>query len=298
MINFQPSLFFRKIKRLFFSAIALGVFIFPGCGSDDNQAENQSVLTLVTSADSSSYLLGFILAREAEKNQIVIDPTWLMTGLREGIAGKAGILPDSMMYAYKRALGGKFENGYFRTVFLKASENLKKSGEFLLANKSNEGIAVLPAGVQYKVIKQGAGPVPGISTKVKVFYSAQPLSGKEFANSKTSGGPEIWEIRGLIPGLQQALASMREGSEWELWIPPAMAYDEEGLPGKVAPNEVLHCFLELISLVKDTSSIVVPGANLSPAVQIRPDSNRPKPVLPPRKDSAVSVPKPPARDSG
>lgn len=284
---------FRCFHLMRYHIILFAVFfaiLLEACGEKKDSGQSGAESGFVSYSDSSSYLLGFIIAREAEKTQILIDPQWLMKGLRDGFAGRGGMLPDSMMFLYRKFLGKKFEEGYFRTVFLKASENLKKSEEFLETNKSAEGVFVLPGDVQYKVIRQGTGAVPGITPKVKVFYKAEPLNGIEFVNSKASGGPEIWEIRGLLTGLQQALASMREGTEWEIWIPPGLAYGEDGLPGKVATNEVLHCYVDLVSLLRDTVKTTISEPLVQPVpvkpVTVQPDSNRPKPAVNARTDSA------------
>ena len=51
------------------------------------------------------------------------------------------------------------------------AEVMKKEGqEFLAANAKKEGVVVLPSGLQYKVIKEGSGRIPGPTDKVKCHY--------------------------------------------------------------------------------------------------------------------------------
>ena len=55
----------------------------------------------------------------------------------------------------------------------------KVAGEkFLAANKKKPGVVTLPSGVQYKVIKEGNGPMPKDTSMVKVNYEGKTIDGK------------------------------------------------------------------------------------------------------------------------
>lgn len=121
---------------------------------------------------------------------------------------------------------------------------------FLNANKNKPGVVTLPDGLQYKVITQGKGPKPTDSDVVKVDYAGTLINGKEFDSSYKRGQPASFPVRAVIPGWVEALKMMKVGSTWELYIPPALAYGEQGAPPSIGPNETLIFKVQLLSIEK------------------------------------------------
>lgn len=127
----------------------------------------------------------------------------------------------------------------------------KEEGQaFLGANKMNEGVVELPEGMQYLVIKEGAGVQPTISQSVKAHYKGSLLNGKEFDNSFKRGEPFTAPLRALIKGWQIALPLMKEGSHWRLWIPSDLAYGDRGAGSDIPGGATLIFEVELIEVVK------------------------------------------------
>jgi FKBP-type peptidyl-prolyl cis-trans isomerase FklB len=130
-------------------------------------------------------------------------------------------------------------------------EAQKKAGEeFLKANKEKEGVVELPSGIQYLVIKEGAGNKPGVNDKVKAHYKGALLDGKEFDSSFRRNQPFTAPLRALIQGWQQALPLMKEGSHWRLWIPSDLAYGDRGAGSDIPGGATLMFEIELISIEK------------------------------------------------
>lgn len=130
-------------------------------------------------------------------------------------------------------------------------ETQKEEGvAFLQANKSNEGVVELPGGMQYLVLKEGAGAQPQPSDSVKAHYKGTLLDGKEFDNSFKRGQPFTAPLRALIKGWQVALPMMKEGSHWRLWIPSDMAYGDRGAGSDIPGGATLVFEVELIEIVK------------------------------------------------
>ena len=130
-------------------------------------------------------------------------------------------------------------------------EKQKEEGlAFLQANKTMEGVIELPEGLQYLVIKEGAGAQPVITDTVKAHYKGALLDGKEFDNSFKRGQPFSASLRSLIRGWQIALPLMKEGSHWRLWIPSELAYGDRGAGADIPGGATLLFEVELISIVK------------------------------------------------
>jgi FKBP-type peptidyl-prolyl cis-trans isomerase FklB len=97
--------------------------------------------------------------------------------------------------------------------------------ELIATNAKKPGVIVLPDGLQYRVIKAGTGQTPTLDDTVTVSYRGTRVDGYVFDQTKP-GETRNLPVRKLIPGWQEALSMMKEGDEWELLVPPKLAYGE------------------------------------------------------------------------
>jgi FKBP-type peptidyl-prolyl cis-trans isomerase FklB len=124
----------------------------------------------------------------------------------------------------------------------------KEAGEkFLAANKTKEGVKTLPSGVQYKVIKEGNGPIPADTSLVKVHYEGKTVEGKVFDSSYERGEPINLRCNQTIKGWTDAMVHMPAGSVWEVYIPQDLAYGERE-QGDIKPFSALIFKIELIEV--------------------------------------------------
>jgi len=130
-----------------------------------------------------------------------------------------------------------------------SEENLAKSEAFLQANKSKTGIVVLPSGIQYRIIEEGDGPRPGLDSRVSVHYRGSKLDGREFDSSFARGTPEEFNVNSVLKGWQEVLPLMKQGSTWQIFVPPELAFGARGNP-PVGPNEALMFDLKLVEILK------------------------------------------------
>ncbi len=126
---------------------------------------------------------------------------------------------------------------------------IEKGQEFLADNAKKEGVKKLPDGLQYKVLKEGAGKKPSATDTVVVHYRGTLIDGTEFDSSYKRGQPAEFPVNRVIKGWTEALQLMTEGSKWMLYIPSTLAYGERGTPGgPIGPNETLIFEVELLKL--------------------------------------------------
>jgi FKBP-type peptidyl-prolyl cis-trans isomerase FklB len=79
----------------------------------------------------------------------------------------------------------------------------------------------------------------------------------------------------VIPGFQQALLNMPVGSTWEVYIPSAQAYGEQGSGNKILPNSALIFKIEVLD-VKD-APVAAPAMPTNPnAANQAPAESTPK----------------------
>ena len=130
-------------------------------------------------------------------------------------------------------------------------ETNHKAGEaFLAENKTKPGVVTTASGLQYMVIKEGTGPKPQPSDKVKCHYHGTLIDGTVFDSSIDRGEPIEFPVTGVIQGWVEALQLMPVGSKWKLFIPPSLAYGDNAAGPKITPGSTLIFDVELLDIVK------------------------------------------------
>ena len=131
-------------------------------------------------------------------------------------------------------------------------QNLAQKQEQEMAKKQD--ITTLPDGLQYKVVKNGAGDKPKDTDTVEVNYKGTFIDGKEFDSSEKNGGPVSFPVNEVIKGWSEALKLMPVGSKWQLFIPSDLAYGDEGEGEDIAPGSTLIFDVELLNIKKENTA--------------------------------------------
>lgn len=138
-----------------------------------------------------------------------------------------------------------------RERMARAQQNLKEGQAFLEENGKREDVVVLPSGLQYRILEEGSGASPGPTDSVTVHYRGTLINGTEFDSTYGGGQPLTFQVSGVIMGWYEALQLMKEGSRWELFVPPDLAYGREGAGARIGPNSTLLFEVQLISVNQD-----------------------------------------------
>ncbi len=209
-----------------------------------NQVNAQETLVLKNQKDKVSYIIGMDIGNNLKKQSIDIDPNILAKGLKDALTSAKPLLTEKeiqeTMTAFQKEMMAKKEEV--------AKQNKKDGETFLTENKKKEGVKTLPSGLQYKVIKAGAGKKPKSTDTVTVHYRGTLINGTEFDSSYKRGQTVSFQVSGVIPGWTEALQLMEEGAKWQLFIPSNLAYGERGAGGVIGPNATLIFEVELVSI--------------------------------------------------
>ena len=142
-------------------------------------------------------------------------------------------------------------NDFFVKLQKEKMEINKKAGdEFLTINRGKAGVVECASGLQYEILKQGNGPKPSATDKVKCHYQGTLINGTIFDSSIQRGQPAVFGVNQVIPGWVEALQLMPVGSKWRLFIPSQLAYGEHGAGEMIEPNSTLIFDVELLEIVK------------------------------------------------
>lgn len=167
-----------------------------------------------------------------------------MAGFIQGVKGKKGLMTveQAGQVAQMKMMSIKAKNMEEQYGPLK-----KKGEEWMAANAKKPGVKTLPSGVQYMVIKVGAGQMPKDTSVVKVNYEGRLIDGTVFDSSYKNGQPVTLRANQVIKGWTEALVHMPAGSVWEVYIPQELAYGDRE-QGQIKPYSPLVFKIELISV--------------------------------------------------
>ena len=127
-----------------------------------------------------------------------------------------------------------------------AQLNVQTGKDFLLANKSKDGVVTTASGLQYQVLTPGTGQEhPKPSSRVKVHYHGTLVDGTVFDSSVQRGEPIDFGLHQVIPGWTEGLQLMTKGEKARLFIPPHLGYGNRSA-GTIPPGSVLVFDVELI----------------------------------------------------
>ncbi len=126
--------------------------------------------------------------------------------------------------------------------------NAATATAFLDQNAGSDGVQVTESGLQYQVLKTGAGSVsPAATDRVEVHYRGQLIDGTEFDSSYSRGETTTFPLANVIAGWTEGLQLMKEGDKYRFFIPPSLAYGPNG-KGPIGPNELLIFDVELVDV--------------------------------------------------
>ncbi len=125
--------------------------------------------------------------------------------------------------------------------------NSKAGFSFLDENSRKSGVIKLKSGLQYKVLKAGAGGKPKEEDIVSCAYKGSLIDGTVFEQSEL-GKPAAVKVAPLTAGLKEAIKLMTVGSKWEVYIPSELGFGSAGKSPKVGPDAVLVYNLELFAI--------------------------------------------------
>jgi FKBP-type peptidyl-prolyl cis-trans isomerase FklB len=192
-----------------------------------------------------SYAIGMNIGKNFKEK---VDVEALVRGLRDAQTGAQPALNekefDEAMAALQQIMMAEEE----KVVKEMGAKGQQEGESFLAENKKKPGISTTPSGLQYRVIKQGAGKSPKATDTVTTHYVGKLLDGTVFDSSIERGQPISFPLSGVIKGWSEALQLMKAGDKWELFIPPQLAYGAQGRPPAIPPSATLVFEVELLSV--------------------------------------------------
>ena len=230
-----------KLTKVLAAAV-LGLTVV-SCG----KSEFKTKASLTSEVDSVSYALGLDMANKIKVNFEEIDRDLFVQGYKNG------------MDSTNLLVGVKDVNGILRGFFQKKQEakmkemqaqqikkaetefaDYKKENEaFLAENKTKAGVKTTASGLQYIVVKEGAGETPGATDRVRVLYKGTLTDGTVFDKNTNKETPSEFGVNQVIKGWTEGLQLMKPGAKYKFFIPQDLAYGHQQRGQHIKPFSAL-----------------------------------------------------------
>jgi FKBP-type peptidyl-prolyl cis-trans isomerase FklB len=188
-------------------------------------------------ASQYSYAIGLEIGDTFRSGELPLDVESLLAGARDGLIAAQPKFDRETCDQAMQAMGR-----------FRMQSHIARNREYLEKNSQAEGVQVLPSGLQYKVLKEGAGASPTAEDRVRVHYRGELIDGTVFDSSFERNEPAEFRVDGVISGWTEALQLMKVGSRWQLVIPSELAYRETGRRGAIPPHATLVFEVELLGI--------------------------------------------------
>lgn len=220
--------------------------------------QKADVSSLETEIDSASYALGMDMAIKVKANFETADTDLFLQGYRNGMDSTNLLIEQKDLNNFLRVFFQKQQAEKMKVAQEKAAKEaaekygyIKKEGEdFLAINKTEEGVKTTASGLQYLVLKEGEGENVQPTDKVKMHYHGTTIDGKVFDSTVQRDNPYESAANVFVPGFNEALALMKKGAKYKVFIPQELAYGAQPRGQLILPFSALIFEIEILDITK------------------------------------------------
>jgi hypothetical protein len=122
----------------------------------------------------------------------------------------------------------------------------RQGDDVMTRNARAKGVVTTASGLQYKVLKPGAGAKPTDTDVALINYEGKLLDGSTFDKSQQ---PTPMPVSGVVPGFSEALKLMPKGAKYRVWLPAALGYGDKSPSPAIPANSTLVFDIELLDFL-------------------------------------------------
>lgn len=200
-----------------------------------------------------SYALGFATAMNLRQQGIELEsPDLFAAGFRQAFGqGEPQLSAQQMqqaLAAFQQRMMDQ-QQAMMQKMQEQGKANEAAGKTFLDENAKKEGVTTTDSGLQIKTLKAGDGPSPSVDSVVTINYEGRFIDGTIFDSSYERGEPLIYDPTrfNVIPGWVEGLQLMKQGGEYEIYIPSDLAYGPQG-NGPIPPSSTLIFKMQILKV--------------------------------------------------
>lgn len=242
----------KKLFRLA-SVVLFTSITFVACSQKEVTV---SVSSLKNLTDSASYVMGYTQAMQMKTQGVEINPEVFAIAIQQVLSGDTtSLLTQEQMQKTMQSYQEMMMQKQMAELNKIAEPNRKAAEAFLAKNKEGKNVETTPSGLQYRVEKEGKGIKPSSADdRVRFNYSLTVLkSDGSFSEPIENtfireGDPTISVLNGLISGVVEGFCLMNQGSIYEFWIHPDLAYGNQHSEA-IPAGSLLQFRIELVEVL-------------------------------------------------
>lgn len=238
-------MFFRMFTGLFVATLLAipATAQHPGTSAPAEDAAAAEPLT----TEEVSYTVGVLFGRQMNYGDEFLDTEVMVKAMKDVFAEDDLEMTDEEMQSVLDRLTTVMQEK-------RAEEFSAEGAAFLESKRQEEGVQVTGSGLMYKVIEEGSGKSPEATDTVRVHYTGKFTDGTVFDSSE-GGDPVQFQLNQVIPGWTEGVQLMKEGAEYEFYIPYTLGYGEGGAPrGGIPPYATLVFNVKLLDVVDEPAA--------------------------------------------
>lgn len=228
-----------------FAAAAVAVLTLAAC-ADSSGSGDYATAELASDDQKASYGIGLNVGRQIYDTRNRLDRDAFMRGIADALDENDAAVGQDELQAILTAFSQQIQTEAAQERARLGEENAVAGAEFQAENAQREGVTTTESGLQYEVLRAGAGASPTPEGSVLVHYRGTLIDGTEF-DSSYDGDPVTFQTSRLITGFTEALLLMQEGAHYRIVIPSEIAYGPGG-SGSIPPNATLIFEIELLEV--------------------------------------------------
>lgn len=243
------------MKRLFCltSVMLFTLITFVACSQKEVKVSASSLKNVT---DSASYIMGYTQAMQMKVQGVEINPEVFATAIQQVLSGDTtSLLTQEQMQKTMQSYQEMMMQKQMAELNKIAEPNRKAAEAFLAKNKEEKDVVTTTSGLQYRIEKAGKGIKPAnVDDRVRFNYSLTALNidgtfSSPIENTfEREGDPTISVLNGLIPGIVEGFCLMNQGSIYEFWIHPDLAYGNQNSE-EIPAGSLLYFRIELVEVL-------------------------------------------------
>ena len=197
---------------------------------------------LQNAKDSLSYALGVDVAKSMKSAGFDLNVDVFSQGFRSNVNGDSILFSDDQISEIIQAgVKGMVE---------KRNEELSKEGkDFLAKNGLNPNVMTLENGLQYEILREGAGEKPSSNDEVIVHYEGTLANGEKFDSSYDRNSPLTLSLNSVIEAWKIGIPMMNVGAKYKFYVPHELGYGGRA-SGPIPAFSTLIFTVELLDIKK------------------------------------------------